>query len=196
MKTKLATATLFLAALLATMALGGSFYEALVVYPAWSASPPASLALIQGPNPADSTLFWIAIHVGFEIALLATLALNWRSPARRTLLLAGLGVHIVVRAWTFAYFVPEVLDFMATPPNGPYSPELAARVSQWGILGWARRALIAATSVLVLLALIAPARRDRTTTNVQTGSSPAPATPARPVAYGDETHFAAHRLQR
>jgi hypothetical protein len=156
-KTKLATVALFLAALLAAMALGGSFYEALVVYPAWSAAPPASLALLQGPHAVDSAGFWILVHVAFEIALVAALALNWRAPRRRTLLLAGLGVHIVMRAWTFLYFVPEITHFMAAAPGGPYSPELAARVSLWGTLGWARRALIAATSLLVLLALITPA---------------------------------------
>lgn len=119
MKTKLATVTVFFAALLAAMGLGGSFYEALVVYPTWSASPAASLALLQGPNAVDSTRFWILVHVSFEIALVAALALNWRAPRRRTLLLAGLGAHIVMRAWTFAYFVPEVLEFMATPPDRP-----------------------------------------------------------------------------
>ena len=157
MKIKLGTVTVFLAALLAAVALGGSFYEALVVYPVWSSSPPASLAVLQGPNAVDSTRFWILVHVSFEIAVVAALALNWRAPRRRTLILAGLGVHIVMRAWTFLYFVPEITEFTATPPDGPFSAELAARVSLWGTLGWARRALIAATSVLVLLALIAPA---------------------------------------
>jgi hypothetical protein len=157
MKPSLATATVALSALLAAMELGGSFYEALVVYPAWSTSPPASLALLQGSNGVDSAPFWIAIHVALEIALVTALALNWRARRRRTLVLAGLGIHILMRAWTFAYFVPEITQFMATPPQGPYSSELAARVSWWGHLGWARRALIAATSVLALLALIAPA---------------------------------------
>jgi hypothetical protein len=155
-KAKLGTGTVFSAALLAAMALGGSLYEALVVYPAWSASPPASFALIQGPNAADSTVFWILVHVTFEVALVAALALNWRAPRRRTLLLIGLGVHVVMRAWTFAYFVPEVLAFMSTPPEGPFSPELAARARLWGALGWLRRGLIAATSVVVLLALVTP----------------------------------------
>ena len=76
MKIKLATVTLFVAALLAAMTLGGSVYEALVVYPAWSASPPASLALLQGPHAVDSTRFWILVHVCFEIALIAALALT------------------------------------------------------------------------------------------------------------------------
>ena len=157
MKTKLATITLFVAALLAAMALGGSFYEALVVYPAWSASPPASLALLQGPNALDSTRFWLLVHVAFEIALVGALALNWRAPRRLPLLLTGLATHIVMRAWTFMYFVPEITAFMAIPPEGPFSPELAARASLWGTLGWIRRALIAATGVLVLLVLITPA---------------------------------------
>jgi len=158
-KAQFGTGIVFMAALLAAMALGGSFYEALVVYPAWSASPPASLAVLQGPHAVDSTLFWILVHVTFEITLVAALALNWRAPRRRTLLLIGLGVHLMMRAWTFAYFVPEILAFTNTPPGGPFSPELAARVSLWGTLGWLRRALIAATSVLVLVALTTPANQ-------------------------------------
>src|SRR5690606_29935442 len=69
MNTRPTTVTLFVAALLSAMALGGSFYEALVVYPAWSASPPASLAVLQGPYAVDSTRFWTLVHVSFEIAL-------------------------------------------------------------------------------------------------------------------------------
>jgi hypothetical protein len=157
MKAKLATVVLFLAGFLAAMELGGSFYEGLVVYPAWGSSPPASLALLQGANGVDSAPFWIAIHVSLEIALIAALALNWRAPRRRTLILVGLGIHILVRAWTFLYFVPEIAHFMAIPPEGPFSPELAARVSRWETLGWARRALIAATGVVLLLALMTPA---------------------------------------
>jgi hypothetical protein len=156
-KIKLAALTVFLAALLAAMELGGSFYEALVVYPAWSSSPPASLARLQGPNGVDSAPFWIAIHVALEVALIAALALNWRERRRRTLILVGLGVHVLMRAWTFWYFVPEITQFMITPPDGPSSPELAARVSLWGTLGWVRRALIATYSVVLLLALMMPA---------------------------------------
>jgi hypothetical protein len=159
-KAQIRTGTVFIATLMAAMALGGSFYEALVVYPAWSVSPPASLAVLQGPHAVDSTLFWILVHVTFETALVTGLALNWRSPRRRTLLLAGLAVHVVMRAWTFAYFVPEILAFTNTPPEGPFSPELAARTRLWGALGWVRRVMIAATSVLVLAALTTPVNQD------------------------------------
>jgi hypothetical protein len=156
MKTKLATPALLGAALLAAMEVGGSFYEALVVYPAWSAAPPASLALLQGSNSLQSTPFWIPIHVGLEILLVVALALNWHMPGRRSLILAGLGVHVLVRAWTFLYFVPEIMAFSSIAPNGPYSPELAARIAMWGTLGWLRRGLIALDSVVLLLALARP----------------------------------------
>jgi hypothetical protein len=99
-------------------------------------------------------------HVSLEIASVAALALNWRTPRRRTLILAGLGVRVLVRVWTFLYFVPEITQFMVTPRDGPFSPELAARVSLWGTLGWVRRALIAAISIILLLALPMPARED------------------------------------
>jgi hypothetical protein len=159
-KTILATVAIFLAALLAAMEIGGSFHEARVVYPAWSSSPPASLALIQGANGVDSAPFWVGIHLALEVALIAALALNWRAPRRRTLILVGLGVHLVMRMWTFLYFIPEITQFMAISPEGPFSPELETRVSLWGILGWVRRALISASGVVLLLALMTPAAEN------------------------------------
>ena len=133
----------------------------------------------------DSAPFCILVHVAFEIALVAALALNWRGPLRRTLLLAGLGIHVIMRAWTFAYFVPEVLAFMSTPPEAPFSPELAGRARLWGALGWVRRALIVATSFLVLLALMTPV--DQGGPNVSReragdGSEPVESTVARSAA--------------
>jgi hypothetical protein len=155
-RAKLATVSLFIASLLAAMELGGSLYEALVVYPAWSASPPATLALLQGPNSVNSTPFWIPIHVSLEIMLAVALALNWRARARRNLVLLGIGIHMLVRVWTFMYFIPEILAFTSIAPNGPYSGELVACTELWGQLGWIRRALIGLDSVLLLLALMRP----------------------------------------
>jgi len=160
MRAILATVSLFMVSLLAAMELGGSFYEALIVYPAWSASPPGSLALLQGPNGVNSTPFWIPIHVGLEILLVLALVLNWRARGRRNLLLLGLGIHALVRVWTFMYFVPEILAFMSVPPDGPYSAELVARTATWGMLGWIRRGLIALDSVVLLLALMRPGPQD------------------------------------
>jgi hypothetical protein len=157
MRIKLATPALFLASVLASIELGGSLYEGLVVFPAWSSSPPASLALIQEPDGLDLVAFWIPVHLVLTIAMIAALVLNWRVPQRRMLILAGLGVYILMRAWTFLYFVPEITQFMSVPPEGQFSPELAARVSLWGTLGWIRRALIAVVSVVLLLALTSPA---------------------------------------
>jgi hypothetical protein len=156
MKRALATPILLLVALLAAMELGGSFYEATVVYPAWSAAPPATLALLQGTNSLQSTPFWIPIHVALEILLVAALVLNWSVQGRRNLILAGLLIHVAVRIWTFLYFVPEIMAFSSIAPNGPYSPELAARTAMWGTLGWLRRGLIALDSLVLLIALTRP----------------------------------------
>lgn len=87
-----------------------------------------------------------------------------------------------VRLWTFAYFVRVILAFAATPPGGAWSPELAARVDRWGELGWLRRALIAATSLLVLLAPLAPAPPDGPSVRrgAEYGGDAAPAAGLRP----------------
>lgn len=57
MKNKLAYLTLFITVLLFGVLNGGGIFEEIVVVPVWSASPPASFALIQKPNGLSLTSF-------------------------------------------------------------------------------------------------------------------------------------------
>ena len=65
------------AAALACASVGGGFYEVLVVDPFWPKRPD----LVQPSRGGISRKrFWIAVHVAFEVVLIAALVWSWRSP--------------------------------------------------------------------------------------------------------------------
>jgi hypothetical protein len=112
-------------------AIGGGLYEHLVLVPIWSASPPASFAIIQPDTGVPLQSFWIPVHGAITVFIALSLFLTWRQPRVRRLLLIGLCAYIVMRAWSFAYFIPEMLAFQQIPPGAPPSAELSARVQSW-----------------------------------------------------------------
>jgi hypothetical protein len=56
-------------------------------------------------------VFWTIMHPPYELALLASVWLNWAHPAARPWVIAALVAHLVARAWSFAYFIPRALRF-------------------------------------------------------------------------------------
>ncbi|SEC28559.1 hypothetical protein SAMN05443246_3582 [Paenibacillus sp. GP183] len=160
MKSKLAFLTLFITVLLFGVLNGGGLYEEIVVAPVWSESPPASFALIQAPNGLSLTSFWILFHIAANILLIIALVINWQHRKRRNYLLIVLGLYMVIRGATFAYFAPEIIAFENTPAQGPFSPEFAARAKLWTTLSWLRTIGEIGIYILLLLAVIQPGKRD------------------------------------
>ncbi len=158
MKDKLAFLSLFITVLLFGVLNGGGLYEEIIVAPVWSASPPTSLTLIQGPNGLSLTDFWIPFHIAANIFLIIALILNWRSHKRRLYLLIVFGMYIIIRVVTFAYFAPEIIAFENTAAEGSYSPELAARVERWVTLSWFRTIGEIGINIILLLAIIQPGK--------------------------------------
>jgi hypothetical protein len=74
-------------------AIGGGLYEHLVLTPLWSASPPASFAIIQPHTGVPLQRFWIPVHAAITIFLMLSLFLTWRQMEVRRLLLIGLGSY-------------------------------------------------------------------------------------------------------
>jgi hypothetical protein len=161
MKNKFALLTLFITILLFGVLNGGGLFEEIVVAPVWSASPPASFSLIQEPNGLTLTNFWIPFHISANIFLIIALVLNWQYIKRRNYLLAVLGLYIVIRVATFAYFAPEIIAFENIPAEGPFSPELADRAEQWTTLSRLRGVGEIGINILLLLALIQPGTREK-----------------------------------
>lgn len=87
---------------------GGSLYEHLVVDTAWPTRP----ELIQpGRGGLDRKLFWIPTHGLVTLALPVALWACWRARPVRTWVLVSLSLYLVIRFWTFAYFIPVALRF-------------------------------------------------------------------------------------
>ena len=88
--------------------LGASLYEYIVVDTVW----PANTALIQpGRGGMNRKFFWAPLHGVLNLALLVALWACWGQPDVRAWLLAALGLYLVMRVWTFAYFIPRALAF-------------------------------------------------------------------------------------
>src|SRR5690606_6001930 len=99
------------------LAVGGGFYESIIINPQWSAQPPATFSLIRQDTGMPLPKSCIPAHIAITILMIAALAFNWRMPARRALVLVALGSYVVMRVWSFAYFIPEMLAFQNVDPG-------------------------------------------------------------------------------
>jgi hypothetical protein len=88
-------------------AIGGGLYEHIVLTPIWSASPPASFAIIQPGTGVPLQRFWIPVHAAITIFVILSLTLTWRHAEVRRLLLIGLGSYVVMRETDHPPFVPR-----------------------------------------------------------------------------------------
>jgi hypothetical protein len=139
------------AAALASASVGGGLYEFSVVDPFWPKRPD----LVQPARGGISRKrFWIAIHVAFEIVLIAALVSAWSQPAVRTCLLVALASHAVMRLWSAFDFIPKALAFEKAEP-GTIS-EAAARA--WTVRSRLRLPLDLVTCGALLWALVVAAR--------------------------------------
>ena len=112
------------AAALACASVGGGLYEFSVVDPFWPKRPD----LVQPARGGISRKrFWIAIHVAFEVVLIAALVWTWSQPAVRTCLLVALASHAVMRLWSAFDFIPKALAFEKAAP-GTVSEAAARRL--------------------------------------------------------------------
>ena len=105
---------LLVAAALACASVGGGLYEFAVVDPFWPKRPD----LVQPARGGISRKrFWIAIHVAFEVVLIAAVVWSWSLPAVRVCLLGALASHAVMRLWSAFDFIPKALAFEKAEPS-------------------------------------------------------------------------------
>jgi hypothetical protein len=148
-KARLANVSILLGGVVAGIMFGGGLLGQLWMNKAWIASPPSSLALIQPPLGDGLMFFFVLFNPLMEVLLVPlALYLNWRVPMRRTLIIVAAVVYYAMRVWTYAYFVPGIMVFGTTPADGPYSPILAERATQWVNLSWYRVVMDGITHVL------------------------------------------------
>jgi hypothetical protein len=139
------------AAAQASASVGGGLYEFSVVDPFWPKRPD----LVQPARGGISRKrFWIAIHVAFEVVLIAALVSAWSQPAVRTCLLVALASHAVMRLWSAFDFIPKALAFEKAEPGA--ITEAAARA--WTARSRLRLPLDLLTCGALLRALVEAAR--------------------------------------
>ena len=153
MKMNLAKWSLILLCFSMGGALGGGFYEHIVLTPLWSASPPASFSIIQPATGVPLQKFWIPVHGAITIFVIFSLFLTWKEIKVRRLLLIGLGSYVVMRVWSGLFFIREMLAFQKVPLNSPPSAELSERVANWIRWSWFREPLDIVSFLCFLLAV-------------------------------------------
>jgi hypothetical protein len=152
-KEYLAESSLILLCFFMGAALGGGFYEHVVLVPLWSSSPPSSFSVIQPGTGVPLQTFWIPVHAGITIFVLLSLFLAWKDRRVRRWLVIGLASYIVMRVWSGLFFIPEMLAFQNVPVTSPPSPELSAKVASWIYWSWFREPLDIISFLCFLLAL-------------------------------------------
>jgi len=146
------TIVLILASISFIVVIGGAVYEHAGIVPIWASAVPASLAMFQGEYAITPFRFWIPIHPITMLLLLLSLAFNWRSERRNSILTTVVGYAIVL-AVTFLYFVPELMSITQSVYAITIDPELTQRAQSWEFWSQVRLASLLLMAFILLLGL-------------------------------------------
>jgi len=135
--------------------IGAAVYEHLIVVPRWTAAPPVSLAMFQGPYGLKPELFWKLIHPVNMLLFGLALLTHWKSARRKPLLIV-LSAYITILAITAVYFVPELIAITTTPISNIPDPELTRRASLWEVLSHVRLGVLVILSLVLFTGLTRP----------------------------------------
>lgn len=154
LRLRLAQITLWCFVIFLSIDIGARVYEARVIVPRWSASPPESVwewADLRATNAQvaidPGARFWIYVTpaVGF-FALLALVLSFVTEGAHRKWRLIGTILTVVVVAATFAYFVPNIILLIGPNSHNMDGAKMKTLANQWvmwnhvrivlGIVAW------------------------------------------------------------
>lgn len=168
---RLTRAFLWLAALVGGPLLGAKLFDLLVLAGAWSANPPASLAMMPYGKawPVDTGVFFIPFSAAMLVAGFGALTAGWRTPwhYRWLLCLPSLGILLLLILTVVAFWPMNAALYY----HGVHSArdtitdaEAIAMARRWVMLDWVRVAGAFAAFVAPLAALTTPwpgeARRE------------------------------------
>jgi hypothetical protein len=126
---------------------GAGIFETAVIIPKWTAAPPESFQIFKGEHGIDLKIFWIVMHSVHEITFIVAIIFCWQIDGVREWLLLLFAVHFAVRAWTLAYFVPNIMEFQKIANTGESVPGIADRAIRWKNWNYLRTAAFIAISV-------------------------------------------------
>lgn len=155
-KLRLGTYALFLAVTLWGTLLGGIAYSHLVYFPVYLSALPDSAVLVNGPYGLHEAIFWMTVHPLLILSLIVALVLNWKTRARRKLILISLAIYFLVLVVTQSYFLPELMAFEQSPESKVSPSEWLARGQRWQRFSWIRGGVMYAGILPLLLALTKP----------------------------------------
>lgn len=153
---RLGNPSLMLSVILWGTLLGGIAYSHLIFFPVYLSALPDSAVVVTGPYGLHEAKFWMLIHPLLILSLVATLAANWRSRARRYLILVSFAVYLAIIVVSAVYFIPELIAFERSAESGIAAPEWLARGQRWQRLSWIRGATMYAAILPLLFALTRP----------------------------------------
>ena len=156
MKLELKTYALFFIVIVWGTLLGGVTYSHLVYFPVYLSALPDSSVVVNGAYGMRDAVFWTRIHPVLILSLVLTLALNWKSKARRGLIITSMAVYALALTVTFLYFVPELMAFQNSPNSAVSPAEWFERGRRWQIFSWIRGAALYAGILPLLIALTKP----------------------------------------
>ena len=132
-------------AVMASLVLGASVYECVVVHPAWSRKPPESFVGFMGSPVSRMNIpaFWVPMAPLYALSAIAALVVAPRA--------GGPGVPLIVSAvcavsgvvWTLIYFRPTIARFLEAGGGDTPPARLQSEARRWILLNWIRLALVA-----------------------------------------------------
>ncbi len=120
---------------------GAQIFETAVIVPVWTASPPESFHIFQGNYGLDFKVFWIISHSIHELTFILAIIFNWKISNRRKWLLMLFAIHMVMRAWTLAYFAPNIIAFQHLSSSTMPDDALQQKTMLWKNLNYLRVAV-------------------------------------------------------
>ena len=168
LRTIVGNACIWIVALALAISVGGNVFQMVVVDPAWSASPPASLQNYFGDLSRYEALRRFHVNPVFmfaQVCLVAAVILHWREGSLRRWLLAALVMQLVIIIGTIFYVYP-INDVLMVHAAQEVSAASAAELTRhWLVADRLRLVLKFAVLVSVFRALQLSGAPSRARTN-------------------------------
>ena len=164
---RITRAFLWLAVLTGGPLLGAKLFDLLVLAGAWSANPPASLAMMPYGKtwPVDTGAFFIPFSAAMLVAGFGALIAGWRTPWRYRWLLCvpSIGILLLLVLTVVAFWPMNAALYyhgIASPKDTISDAQSIAMARRWVALDWVRVAGAAAAFVAPMRALALPWPQD------------------------------------
>lgn len=136
---------LWLYAVMASLVLGASVYESLVVHPAWSRKPPESFVGFVGAPISRMNIaeFWKPVAPLYALSGLGVMVAAFRAGRPAIPLIVSAACAVSGVAWTLVYFRPTVGRFLERGGGDAPATRLQSEARRWVLLNWIRVAMVA-----------------------------------------------------